>query len=69
MYEVVLKDDRGKDTSTLNLTDQGKLAESHAKIASYLPTVANIYNDIYSPLGFKDLMNEVFSFIGKKINK
>uniref|UniRef100_A0A8D0A7N4 Myomesin-1 n=1 Tax=Sander lucioperca TaxID=283035 RepID=A0A8D0A7N4_SANLU len=35
VYEVVLKDDRGKDTSTLNLTDQG----------------------------FKDLMNEVFSFI------
>lgn len=24
VYEVVLKDDRGKDTSTLNLTDQGK---------------------------------------------
>lgn len=23
IYEVVLKDDRGKDTSTLNLTDQG----------------------------------------------
>ncbi|CAN9506382.1 unnamed protein product [Ophioblennius macclurei] len=35
MYEVVLKDDRGKDTSKLNLTDQG----------------------------FKDLMNQVFSFI------
>ncbi|XP_034998260.1 M-protein, striated muscle isoform X2 [Hippoglossus stenolepis] len=35
VYEVVLKDDRGKDTSKLNLTDQG----------------------------FKDLMNEVFSFI------
>ncbi|XP_024910202.1 myomesin-1 isoform X3 [Cynoglossus semilaevis] len=35
MYEVVLKDDRGKDTATLNLKDQG----------------------------FKDLMNEVFSFI------
>ncbi|CAJ1082494.1 M-protein%2C striated muscle isoform X4 [Xyrichtys novacula] len=35
VYEVVLKDDRGKDTSTLNLTDQG----------------------------FKDLMNEVFSYI------
>ncbi|XP_047205759.1 M-protein, striated muscle [Girardinichthys multiradiatus] len=35
VYEVVLKDERGKDTSTLNLTDQG----------------------------FKDLMNEVFSFI------
>ncbi|XP_063768667.1 M-protein, striated muscle isoform X6 [Eleginops maclovinus] len=35
VYEVVLKDDRGKDTSTLNLTDKG----------------------------FKDLMNEVFSFI------
>ncbi|CAM9107718.1 unnamed protein product, partial [Lampetra planeri] len=35
VYEVVLKDDRGKDTSTLNLTDHG----------------------------FKDLMNEVFSFI------
>ena len=25
VYEVVLKDDRGKDTSTLNLTDQGDL--------------------------------------------
>ncbi|XP_029955781.1 M-protein, striated muscle isoform X2 [Salarias fasciatus] len=35
MYEVVLKDERGKDTSKLNLTDQG----------------------------FKELMNEVFSFI------
>uniref|UniRef100_A0A7N9AND9 Myomesin-1 n=1 Tax=Mastacembelus armatus TaxID=205130 RepID=A0A7N9AND9_9TELE len=35
VYEVVLKDDRGKDTSTLNLTDQG----------------------------FKDLMNQVFTFI------
>ncbi|XP_029313356.1 M-protein, striated muscle isoform X3 [Cottoperca gobio] len=35
VYQVVLKDDRGKDTSTLNLTDHG----------------------------FKDLMNEVFSFI------
>ncbi|KAM4718861.1 myomesin-1 isoform 2-T2 [Anableps anableps] len=35
VYEVVLKDERGKDTSTLNLTDQG----------------------------FKELMNEVFSFI------
>ncbi|XP_055364574.1 myomesin-1 isoform X1 [Betta splendens] len=35
VYEVVLKDDRGKDTSTLNLTNQS----------------------------FKDLMNEVFSFI------
>ncbi|KAM9337522.1 myomesin-1 isoform 1-T1 [Symphorus nematophorus] len=35
VYEVVLKDDRGKDTSKLNLTDQG----------------------------FKDLMNEVFSYI------
>uniref|UniRef100_A0A3B4TZG6 Myomesin-1 n=1 Tax=Seriola dumerili TaxID=41447 RepID=A0A3B4TZG6_SERDU len=35
VYEVVLKDDRGKDTSTLNLTDQG----------------------------FKDLMNEVFTYI------
>ncbi|KAI3354855.1 hypothetical protein L3Q82_004653 [Scortum barcoo] len=35
VYEVVLKDDRGQDTSTLNLTDQG----------------------------FRDLMNEVFSFI------
>ncbi|XP_076014028.1 myomesin-1 [Genypterus blacodes] len=35
VYEVILKDDRGKDTSTLNLTDQG----------------------------FKDLMNEVFSYI------
>ncbi|XP_055018209.1 myomesin-1 [Boleophthalmus pectinirostris] len=35
VYEVVLKDDRGQDTSKLNLTEQG----------------------------FKDLMNEVFSFI------
>ncbi|XP_051266976.1 myomesin-1 isoform X5 [Dicentrarchus labrax] len=35
VYKVVLKDDRGTDTSTLNLIDQG----------------------------FKDLMNEVFSFI------
>ncbi|XP_068199790.1 myomesin-1 isoform X4 [Antennarius striatus] len=35
VYEIVLKDDRGKDTSRLNLTDQG----------------------------FKDLMNEVFSYI------
>ncbi|XP_054893441.1 M-protein, striated muscle isoform X1 [Poeciliopsis prolifica] len=35
VYEVVLKDERGIDTSTLNLTDQG----------------------------FKELMNEVFSFI------
>ncbi|XP_035507793.1 myomesin-1 isoform X4 [Morone saxatilis] len=35
VYKVVLKDDRGTDTSELNLTDQG----------------------------FKDLMNEVFSFI------
>ncbi|XP_047424246.1 myomesin-1 isoform X3 [Mugil cephalus] len=35
VYEVILKDDRGQDKSTLNLTDQG----------------------------FKDLMNEVFSFI------
>ncbi|KAK2859600.1 hypothetical protein Q5P01_004220 [Channa striata] len=35
VYEVVLKDDRGQDTSKLNLKDQG----------------------------FKDLMNEVFSFI------
>ncbi|TKS87631.1 Myomesin-1 190 kDa connectin-associated protein 190 kDa titin-associated protein [Collichthys lucidus] len=35
VYKVILKDDRGTDTSTLNLTDQG----------------------------FKDLMNEVFSYI------
>ncbi|XP_024136408.1 M-protein, striated muscle isoform X2 [Oryzias melastigma] len=35
VYEVVLKDDRGQDTSTLSLVDQG----------------------------FKDLMNEVFSYI------
>ncbi|KAM9332098.1 myomesin-1 isoform 1-T1 [Pholidichthys leucotaenia] len=35
VYEVVLKDERGKDTSTLNLKDQA----------------------------FKDLMNEVFSYI------
>lgn len=41
VYEVVLKDDRGKDTSTLNLIDQGNLAESHAKITNYLTTVAN----------------------------
>lgn len=27
VYEVVLKDERGKDTSTLNLTDQGKQSE------------------------------------------
>lgn len=27
VYEVVLKDDRGKDTSTLNLTDQGKFTK------------------------------------------
>ena len=26
VYEVVLKDDRGKDTSTLNLKDQGRSA-------------------------------------------
>ncbi|XP_078794333.1 myomesin-1 isoform X4 [Oryzias latipes] len=37
VYEVVLKDDRGQDTSTLSLVDQG----------------------------FKDLMNEVFSYIAK----
>ncbi|XP_028290946.1 M-protein, striated muscle [Gouania willdenowi] len=35
VYEVILQDDRGKDSSKLNLTDQG----------------------------FKDLMNEVFSYI------
>lgn len=26
VYEVILKDDRGKDTSTLNLKDQGRSA-------------------------------------------
>uniref|UniRef100_A0A671QW30 M-protein, striated muscle-like n=1 Tax=Sinocyclocheilus anshuiensis TaxID=1608454 RepID=A0A671QW30_9TELE len=31
IYEVVLKDDRGKDTSTLNLTDQGNIAEKGFK--------------------------------------
>lgn len=38
MYEVVLKDDRGKDTSMLNLTDQGEYGASHRKITSDLLT-------------------------------
>lgn len=29
VYEVVLKDDRGQDTSTLNLTDQGNFMQSY----------------------------------------
>uniref|UniRef100_A0A3Q1CDK8 Myomesin 1b n=1 Tax=Amphiprion ocellaris TaxID=80972 RepID=A0A3Q1CDK8_AMPOC len=32
VYEVVLKDDRGKDTSTLNLTDQGEPLEPDSNI-------------------------------------
>lgn len=45
VYEVILKDDRGKDTSTLNLTDQGNLPESHA-YKKYLLTVPFIYINI-----------------------
>ena len=36
VYEVVLKDDRGKDTSTLNLTDQGNLKYLHTNRVSDL---------------------------------
>lgn len=59
VYEVVLKDDRGKDTSTLNLKDQGKSA---GKRLCFIP----VDHFLCSHLGFKDLMNEVFSFIGEK---
>uniref|UniRef100_A0A8C2KNW1 Myomesin-1 n=1 Tax=Cyprinus carpio TaxID=7962 RepID=A0A8C2KNW1_CYPCA len=58
IYEVVLKDDRGKDTSTLNLTDQGNTAEKGFKTNSStqlkiqsteegirLYTFVNYYND------------------------
>lgn len=64
MYKVILKDDRGTDTSTLNLTDQGNPAES----VHHLITAANMSRNMIkscSLVGFKDLMNEVFSYIGK----
>uniref|UniRef100_A0A8C2KKQ3 Myomesin-1 n=1 Tax=Cyprinus carpio TaxID=7962 RepID=A0A8C2KKQ3_CYPCA len=49
IYEVVLKDDRGKDTSTLNLTDQAN-SSTQLKIQSTeegirLYTFVNYYND------------------------
>lgn len=34
VYEVVLKDDRGKDTSTLNLTNQSNLKKPRINKAS-----------------------------------
>lgn len=37
VYEVVLKDDRGKDTSTLNLKDQGRSVQRQH---SYVPSGA-----------------------------
>uniref|UniRef100_A0A8C1JGV9 Myomesin-1 n=1 Tax=Cyprinus carpio TaxID=7962 RepID=A0A8C1JGV9_CYPCA len=51
IYEVVLKDDRGKDTSTLNLTDQGitnsstplKIQSTEEGIRLY--TFVSYYND------------------------
>lgn len=67
MYKVILKDDRGTDTSTLNLTDQGNPAES----VHHLITAANMSRNMIkscSLVGFKDLMNEVFSYIGKRLN-
>uniref|UniRef100_A0A673GXH6 Myomesin-1 n=1 Tax=Sinocyclocheilus rhinocerous TaxID=307959 RepID=A0A673GXH6_9TELE len=50
IYEVVLKDDRGKDTSTLNLTDQGTNSSTPLKIQSTeegirLYTFVSYYND------------------------
>uniref|UniRef100_A0A8C2A358 Myomesin-1 n=1 Tax=Cyprinus carpio TaxID=7962 RepID=A0A8C2A358_CYPCA len=42
IYEVVLKDDRGKDTSTLNLTDQAA-CDTEEGIRLY--TFVNYYND------------------------
>uniref|UniRef100_A0A8D3D5D5 Myomesin-1 n=1 Tax=Scophthalmus maximus TaxID=52904 RepID=A0A8D3D5D5_SCOMX len=50
VYEVVLKDDRGKDTSTLNLTDQAN-SSTPLKITSTdegirLYTFVNFYNDL-----------------------
>lgn len=62
IYEVVLKDDRGKDASTLNLKDQGKSAQK--RLGGIL--VLQVDHSLCSPAGFKDLMNEVFSFIGKE---
>lgn len=62
VYEVVLKDDRGKDTSTLNLKDHGRSARSRL---GYI-LIYQVDHFLCSPLGFKDLMNEVFGFIGKK---
>lgn len=62
IYEVVLKDDRGKDTSTLNLKDQGRSAQR--RLGGILVLQAD--HSLCSPAGFKDLMNEVFSYIGKE---
>uniref|UniRef100_A0A3B5R8E5 Myomesin 1 n=1 Tax=Xiphophorus maculatus TaxID=8083 RepID=A0A3B5R8E5_XIPMA len=50
VYEVVLKDERGKDTSTLNLTDQAN-SSTPLKITSTdegirLYTFVSIYNDL-----------------------
>uniref|UniRef100_A0A8C5H7J8 Myomesin 1b n=1 Tax=Gouania willdenowi TaxID=441366 RepID=A0A8C5H7J8_GOUWI len=55
VYEVILQDDRGKDSSKLNLTDQGDLTASNSstplKITSTdegirLYTFVNFYNDL-----------------------
>lgn len=36
VYEVVLKDDRGQDTSTLNLTNQSNLKKPHVNKVTQL---------------------------------
>lgn len=66
MYEVVLKDDRGQDTSTLSLVDQGNATLRIKTLPLTLPHCQPNFCFVF--LGFKDLMNEVFSYIGKAKN-
>lgn len=73
VYEVVVKDDRGKDTSTLNLTDHGDVHIWSKKSSEFLlvyskniKPACSFVNVCSLFVGFKDLMNEVFSVIGKK---
>uniref|UniRef100_A0A8C1F1V8 Myomesin-1 n=1 Tax=Cyprinus carpio carpio TaxID=630221 RepID=A0A8C1F1V8_CYPCA len=46
IYEVVLKDDRGKDTSTLNLTDQGNSRKVIQKYYYYYKTHSRIKSGV-----------------------
>ena len=78
VYEVFLRDDRGKDKSSFNLTDAGKVSfihfvgeKSSGKVeigaVNMNMTFIAVVILFFSP-GYQAVMNELFRVIGESLN-